>query len=249
MNIFSKKFLILFCGITMIISNLLSNVSAKEFENQYDDIMEYVVSGSGTFEDPYVFESLDNQYSLMFNEIVKDSIIQKPFDTRHQFTASLTGDEYYNQTNGGEWHYSYGGGSVGTNNSFVYVTINYVNEKDTENTYVALTNPSLKDIIYSSVRDNAFELMIEKVTEKAGKTMAKAVYNFFSVIPVVEIINSSTLDELGMAVYNDNGSLVVKYKFSYNGAWYYNIVSVEWDTYPTAILPGTAYGVGNYKSR
>ena len=93
MKKFLRKTFIFLLSFGMILSGL-TTVNASDV-NGDDDIMNYVVGGSGTYDDPYILTG-DNQYKDMFDARVRgysDPNLMPLID----FSGVLTGASHYNQ--------------------------------------------------------------------------------------------------------------------------------------------------------
>lgn len=165
-----KQFVILVTCICTMFSLFCSNISVQANQLEENDIMSYVISGSGTIDDPYIFSGEENFYTVMFekNLISKISFQNKE---KSNFNGVFNGTVYYNQFDGGVWKRTSGGPSTTANNA----------------------------------------LRLERVIWSADLIMMDIVYNT-----------------------------------SYNGSWYQSSSTVDWEIYPTVILPGSYYGIGYY---
>lgn len=201
------------------------------------EIMSYVTSGLGTFDDPYVLKDDENDYLKTFNERVVENITKE-----NEFNYTLTHPSYSNQYNGGKWENH---NLVNdTSRDFVYTKIQYINEDDSENLYVALTNEHYRktlvnNLISHNINDSTF------ITEEV---IVSNIVNLFEINPITTLFNKNTCFQLANALEHNNGSMIIQYKLRHNGSWFTSMVVVEWTTYPNIYVPKEYNEVGTYSS-
>lgn len=238
-----KKLLTISLATCLGLSCFIGNITkAKALD---DDIMNYVISGSGTEDDPYVLAG-DNEYKEMFDEMAKEAV-QPTVTPLIDFSGTLTGAQYENQTAGGIWKYASGGPSASSDNALVILGITYNNEDAARGFYSKLDDYSfvgkltsdLKNFLYGS----ALEASIAKVY---GLKIGALVAGIFGIMTEYTVLGDK--ETLKNAVTSNKGFLVITYKTSYHGSWFRSSTYDIWGKCPTVTLPGSYYGIGNYYS-
>lgn len=236
-----KNIIIPLLSLGMIFS-CLTTVNAKEAT---DDIMSYVIGGSGTYDDPYILVG-GNQYKEMFDAKVRgytDPNIMPFVD----FSGVLTGTRHYYQYNGGVWKYTSGGPGTTSNNALQVNRVNYV-DKQTVYDSTELTD-SFWDDVGNFLTKGLFGQALKSALIAAGvPSSAAKVASMIFKFAYQAGLNNSDRELLKTAKRNGWGVLEISYQTSWNGSWYATSCLDYWSSYPTAREPGTYYGIGIYTS-
>lgn len=242
-----KKLLSFSLAACLCLSCFIGNMKeAKAYEN---DIMNYVISGSGTEDDPYVLSD-DNEYKEMFDEMAREAV-QPTVIPQIDFSGTLTGATYSGQYNGGVWRYSSGGPSTSSNGAMTILGISYANHRVVDFyaaqilsglTYSAIIKSKINEGLVSTALTNALAPSI-------GSSNASLVGSF--ILFAISSANASDNKVLADALASNQGLLEISYRTSYNGSWYYTSCIDVWRTASSGkvTVPGSYYGIGTYSSK
>ena len=239
-----KTFLKYSLSICLIISSFGFNL--KKVNAVEEDLSQYIIGGTGTFDDPYILFG-NSTYKEMFDNVAKEAV-QPTVIPAVDFSGTLTGTSYYNQTNGGIWNYTHGGPGTSSDYALVILGISYVNNADTQKLSAVLNNSSQLSVLTSHLKAGLAGAALTAALKGAfGTTMAGVIGNIF----LYAIDSAAAVDKnvVNQALSINGGILEISYKTSYHGSWYYTSCLDVWRTYPTAKTPGSAYGEGVYKSK
>ncbi len=245
MKKFLRKTFIFLLSFGMILSGL-TTVNASDV-NGDDDIMNYVVGGSGTYDDPYILTG-DNQYKDMFDARVRgysDPNLMPLID----FSGVLTGASHYNQNNGGEWIYKSGGPDTTANNALRVNRINYVDKQTVFDMTELTTSSVLWDDLADRLSKGLFGAALKSALLVIGvpasaATAASMIFKWYYGAG----LKNSDRELMKTAKRNGWGILQINYQTSWNGSWYVTSCLDYWSSYPTAREPGSYYGIGTYTS-
>ena len=240
-----KKLLTISLATCLGLSCFLGNITkANALDN---DIMNYVISGSGTEDDPYILAG-DTEYKEMFDKMAKEAV-QPTVMPLVDFSGTLTGAQYKNQNNGGIWRYSGGGPSTSSNGALTILTITYNNNLNTGRLSATLNNASwaqaLVDALVSGYCGSA---LATKLTPIVGPTIATGLASIFSVSIFSFAASKTDKTIVDNALSQGSGVLEISYRTSYNGSWFYTDTIDYWRDYGTVKTPGSYYGNGVYHS-
>ncbi len=239
-----KKFLTITLTLCMSLTMFLPNitkVSAVE-----EDISQYIIGGAGTFDDPYILSG-DSTYKEMFDNIAKEAV-QPSVMPAVDFSGTLTGLSYYNQTNGGVWSYTHGEPGTTSDYALVILGISYVNNADTQKLSAVLNDSSQLSVLKSHLSAGLTGATLTAALKGAlGATTAGIMGNIF--LYAIDAAAAVDKNIVNQALSINGGILEISYKTSYHGSWYYTSCLDVWRTYPTAKTPGSAYGEGVYRSK
>ena len=238
-----KKLLTISLATCLGLSCFIGNITkAKALDN---DIMNYVISGSGTEDDPYVLAG-DNEYKEMFDEMAKEAV-QPTVTPLIDFSGTLTGAQYENQTAGGIWRYASGGPSASSDNALVILGITYNNEDAARRFYAELDDYSFIGQLTSDLKNGLFGVALEaSITKLFGMKIGALVGCIFGFMTTYSVLADK--ETLKTAVTTNKGFLLISYKTSYHGSWFMSSTYDVWGNCPTVTLPGSYYGIGNYYS-
>lgn len=200
-----------------------------------DDIMQYVVSGSGTFEEPYIFGE-NNEYKEMLDSKVRAQLTS--VSTRSQFSASLTGGSYY-APNGGKWSYTHGSPNSISDYMLWYISIIYTSDTNTISSLsdAIESNENVEKIIMGLANHLAGEALENYlIAHGVPKAAAEACSEIFG--EVFSSFSFTKADRAAIdAALNCGGLLTVSYRHSYHGSWFQSDVLASWDEVPYANIP------------
>lgn len=244
-----KKILLCVLSVCTALTQLNTTISVNASEAENNDIKEYIVSGSGTYDDPYVLGG-DNQFKTYFDNMAKESVnptVMPALD----FSGVLDGSNVIqNQTYGGKWSYSSGGMTAITNNALVVLGVAYgaptYAQRLKQMKSSSLLFDTLQDGLISGLVGTGLIALIERkvdLTEEQEEAIRKI---FAFVFISVAGLSLDDQRELDSAANTSKGILEIQYKTSWNGAWYKSSCLDVWESYPTVYLPNTTYGIGGY---
>lgn len=240
-----KKFVSLSLVLCMSLACFLTNItSTHAVEN--DDLSQFIVGGTGTFDDPYILSG-DSPYKEMFDNMAKEAV-QPTVTPMVDFSGTLTGPVYYGQTNGGIWRYTSGGQGTGSDYSLVILGISYVNNAETQVLSSVLNNTSMKQELVKALGANILaSALYDFFVGSWGTSVAKAISSIF--VFAIDTASVTDIKIVNEALSLNAGILEISYKTSYHGSWYQTGCLDVWRTYPTAKTPGSYYGNGVYRSK
>lgn len=241
-----KKLLTISLATCLGLSCFIGNITkAKALDN---DIMNYVISGSGTEDDPYVLAG-DNEYKEMFDEMAKEAV-QPTVMPLVDFSGTLTGTSYSGQTRGGTWSYSGGGPTTSSNGALTILGISYSNNSDTGKLSSVMTNTTYKKYLVNSLASGlSSSALTSALTGTLGASLASAMGSVFGFSFVSFVASQTDLNIVNQALSKGVGILEISYRTSYNGSWFYTSCLDVWHTCPIAKTPGSYYGNGVYRSK
>lgn len=236
--------------VTLLVCSLMCGLfmpSARALEPEMDDISHYVLSGSGTFEDPYILDN-DNPYKTMFDEVMRNSVrASNPnVSTYSVFSASLTGGPRY-APSGGKWTYTSGGLDASADNRMVYKGITYSDHTRISVLMKGLNNLIILDHIKDALGDYLFGPALNNYLQSKGvpEDIADAAEDVFGFVygKFTFAGNDKAILE---AAAQSGGVMEVVYNTSYHGSWYQSSALASWDEYPNAYFPVGPYGNGSF---
>ena len=227
-------------GLSIFLPNI-SKVSASE-----KNISQYIIGGTGTYDDPYILSG-NNTYKEMFDNIAREAV-QPTIMPVVDFSGTLTGKSYYNQTKGGVWSYTHGGPGTTIDNALVILGISYVNNSDTQKLSAVLNDSTQLSVLKKYILDG---LVGKALTDALKGSLGASLAGIMGSIFLYSIDVAAAVDKniVNQALAINGGILEISYKTSYHGSWYNTACLDVWRTYPTAKTPGSAYGEGVYKSK
>ena len=258
-----KRLTIITTCICTIFSLLGGNINVHAAENEEDDIMQYVIGGSGTEEDPYIL-SHDNEYKEMFDAMAREAV-QPSIQPAIDFSGTLTGASHANQWDGGKWERN----SAIPNPNNVTMRIDNI----TYNSYSKTVS------LWREIRNNSSlrnELVIALGNGYVGEGLGSYLVRIFPALNGSSFITAITTiftfraiggyepnqEIIADALANLRGTLQINYATTYQGAWYASNCADFWHTYRSrqiengviepymavAVEPGSYYGTGEYES-
>ena len=236
-----KKVLITITSLCMLMCMSSTSVSAK-----HPDIMDFVISGTGTENDPYILGA-NNPYKEQFDAQAKEAV-QPSLMPLVDFSGTLTGPVYYGQTNGGIWNYTGGGPSSSSDNALIISGISYSNNAATQTLSSVVNNASLFNILKENLGAGlAAGGLTKALTSAFGFKIASTIGSIFAF--TMEVAQSVDKNVINQALNKHVGILEISYRTSYHGSWFYTSCLDVWHTEPTAKTPGSYYGNGVYSSK
>ena len=241
-----KNLLVLAMTLCMTVGLLITPAHANETDP--DDIMNYVIGGSGTEDDPYILTS-DNPYKEKFDTMAKEAV-QPTIMPLVDFSGTLTGTKYYNQNSGGSWQYGGGGPGLDINNALVILNITYNTPYHAENLNDVMNNGTWKSWLLDSLIEGfSDEALLSSLMSKGlAYDLAFSCKTIITFGYITDITNAADSQTVRTAANNGQGILAINYRTSYNGSWFYTSTLDIWRDYPTASTPGSYYGSGRYSS-
>lgn len=239
-----KKLLVLAMSMCMTIGLMTIPIHANETDP--DDIMNYVIGGTGTEDDPYIL-SENNPYKEKFDAMAKEAV-QPTIMPAVDFSGTLTGPVYYGQTNGGIWNYSGGGPSASIDNALTILCISYCNNDDTEVLSSIKNDASQLNLLVQELAKGLIGAgLTAALTPAFGPKIASTIGGIF----VYAIGAGPAVDNqvINQALSKNVGILKISYRTSYHGSWFYTSCYDVWHTEPTVKTPGSYYGYGSYSAK
>lgn len=209
------------------------------------NIFDYVISGSGTFDDPYILSG-NNIYKKTFDAIAKESLQPSTMNIV-DFSHGLTGKSYSNQINGGKWTYISGGLDVNTDNSLLITNISYAGKNELNDLVSVCENKVYYDMLNSFLIANVYGKALDAAL--ASSVGVSCASNIASIFFFIADVVSAQEKNLIFNAFNSNLSILnIQYKTSYHGSWYLSNCIDTWRNFPTATTPASYLGNGKYTS-
>lgn len=230
----------------------VSQIDASE-TNMSDRI---ILSGTGTFDDPYILNGVDNEISRALHVQYLNSQYSK--NRSGNYNIALSGKSYNVGNSGGRWVYKSGGNSLSYNGSCVYLHVDYIGASATDTIFNKMTDSGSKDVIIGAVGEVASYYGLKGALVKLGFSAAVSAgissfvgagfvgYSIASGLST--LANSTKFNILKEADSKNQGFVSISFKTSYNGSWYYHNEVDTWNTYPYAKEPAKSFGTGTFTS-
>ena len=265
-----KKILLLLC-FCIFFTGFIRCVNGDEIEseniNDISQLSNYIISGTGTQDDPYVIDDscpykaiMDQQIASIFaiSDHNSDYIsLQSDFNGALTVCCSIA-------LNGGYWKCTSNYPTTDSNGTCWIQKIDYVSNADVRSIAMGLSNTSFIQAVYDAIENGKSGLALKQwilnycayqygwnsSTVITGnltlETLASGFMHLFYLYAGVQImtaaINSLQYSTL-MSWYGSNyGQLNVYYAISYNGSWYQTYTETAWTTYALAYAPAAFYG-------
>lgn len=259
----------------MLCFTTVVSAKAEDRSATYDKELETaVISGSGTFEDPYI---VDYSKAPGFTEFVNESY-DSAMSGEYNVTTRNTGftgyslDQYRGvYSNGGEWVYSSGGLSPAVDGNVKFSRITYSNHYtalDIKNSRadtnffdiiqyllskgVSLLKPQITSAVKSAMSSMGVQTIAGMGYAKLAAVICSAIGATATILGVPSLLSllRSTVTDYALNDACDSGKnyVYLYYSTSYHGAWYANSSAEAGWTGNRIYTPNPGYGSGSFFS-
>ena len=249
-----KKIFVLVLSLCLSFGLITTNVhaSTNEINNMLSELENYIQSGSGTEDDPYVIDEsypyknyLDAQVLAIFNN--PNSNINLLADFSGALSVLYNNNNYYN---GGRWYATGNTPDVNSDGNcwirnISYGGRTYLNDFKT----LRLNATNWNTFGQKAVQNGGEELVNQLLTAGIGLSSATAAGIMVAYKVTIQAINAYTLNMINTAINNNYGLLTINYSTSYHGSWYVTSTATYWTTYPKVYVPASFYGTGIFQSK
>lgn len=224
-----------------------------------------IISGDGSFDNPYVLADYDNE----IGEFIINNYEEKKGsggDNENArsvqiFTSSTVANSSKSVADPGSyWYRTSGGGSVNYNGSMVFVLIDYTNHSQMGDMCAQALKGGVQSALRSIISNNYNTTTAKNTLKNLGISNNLIISGLLPAIGYAADTYGGLTDfgSLSSAIQNeiladtqlnDHHLMTVHYKTAYNGAWYLHCTIEEsmFKTFPQ--IPKEAYGVGTYANR
>lgn len=248
-----KKILIIFLTLMMTLTLYIPNVYAQNNEV-------IILSGDGTFENPYEIEDNDNEIVEFINQNYErlNSNCLGDITPYGLSSSSTTVDNNTTiSSSGAYWRYQSGGGTTVNNGSLVYTLIEYVpHSKMGDMCALALKGATIQNSLRNASNASSTSAAKQELA-KVGISSTLSVVGFLPGIGYLAsayggismcstFITACNNDVLANTQLNQHHLMIVHFKTSYQGSWYKYSRVEESTTKTHPQIPQNAYGVGKF---